>query len=409
MIVCGVGLIYHSIPPVLPSLSGTQLMSLKFARPAILPLIVVAVVLAAGCVAESRPAAAPTSTLIPPPTATPVPTPTPTPAPLIFLPGDEAPHNAPVEWWYFNGMLRDGADGEYSYHFVTFQSPGAPGVTPHLLQASLGDHGRGVHYAAERGMLAPERPDARGVDVATSGWVMRGDGGGYQLRFSVGDGDGGTTLELRAVPRRPPTLHGGSGLVDMGPGAGSTYYYSRTRLDVTGWIEDAAGRRPVRGPGWMDHQWGEIAGGRVGWDWASIQLDDGADLMAAVVWQPGESGGRRRLAGHGTYVAPGGGVTYVESSNLTITAQGQWDSPETGVAYPMGWRLETGPLELELELTPYIRQAEFDSGILGVAYWEGAVSVAGERGGQPVSGWGFVELAGYDPRQVRITPPAATP
>ena len=301
-------------------------------------------------------------------------------------------------------MLTDDAGGEYSYHFVTFQSPGPPGVVPHLLQATLGDHRRGVHYTAERGLLAPERPEARGVDVANGGWLMRGGGDGYDMRMVFGE-DGGPTLELTAIPQRGPVLHGETGLVHMGPEAGSTYYYSRTRLDVTGWMEEDGQRRQVRGPGWMDHQWGEIAPGQVGWDWAGIQLDDGADLMAAVIWHPE---GRRRLAAHGTYVDPGGAVTYLHDGDLSITAQGSWSSPETGIEYPMGWRVEIPSLDMALELTPYLEDAEFNSGVLGVAYWEGAASVAGQRGGQQVTGWAFVELAGYDPRRLEVTTPAPT-
>ena len=324
--------------------------------------------------------------------------------PLVSLPEDEAPHATPVEWWYFNGMLRDDTGGEYSYHFVTFQSPGPPGVTPHLLQATLGDHRRGVHYTAEKAFLAQEKPEARGVDVATGVWLMRGGGDGYEMRLHfAGDGP---ALELMAIPQREPVLHGGTGLVHMGPEAGSTYYYSRTRLEVTGWVEEAGERRQVHGPGWMDHQWGEIASSNVGWDWTSIQLDDGADLMAAIIWRPDD---RRRLAAHGTYVAPDGEVTHLHDDEISIAALGSWTSPETGIQYPMGWRVEIPSLELGLELVPYLEQSEYDSGILNAAYWEGAASVSGQRGGQAVAGWGFVELVGYDPRQPAVTPPVPSP
>ena len=389
-------------------------MSLFSNRSALLFLVTLAtivILLTAGCGAE--PTAAPTAlptpspapTASPTPTATPAPTPTPTPAPLVFLPADEAPHDSPIEWWYFNGMLRDDAGSEYGYHFVTFQAEGQPGVTPHLLQATLGDHERGIHYAAETGVLAPERPDGRGVDIEANGWHMSAGAKGYDLRFDFAEEER-VAVELRAVPRREPVLHGGTGLVHMGPEAGSTYYYSRTRLEVTGWIEDNSGRRRVSGPGWMDHQWGEIADTGIGWDWTSVQLDDGADLMVAVVWH---SDGRRRLSGHGTYVEPGGEVTYLEGDDVAITAQGSWTSPQTGVTYPMDWEVKVGSLELELELTPYLRQAESSSGVLGVGYWEGAVAVAGERGGEPVSGWGFVELVGYDPRRLEVTQPTPDP
>ena len=368
-------------------------------RLALLLLAAATALLAVGC------ASSPTATATALPTRTPTPspthTPTPTPEPLVFLPADESPHDTPIEWWYFNGMLRDDEGGEYSYHFVTFQSEGPPGVVPHLLQASLGDHGRGIHHTAETGLLEPERPDARGVDVETGGWLMTGGEDGYDMRFGFDGDKGAISVELRAVPERPPVLQGGTGLVHMGPEAGSTYYYSRTRLDVTGWIEDADGRRPVRGPAWMDHQWGEIASNRVGWDWASVQLDDGSDLMAAVVWHPD---GRRRLAAHGTFVSAGGeAVTYFEDDAVSMTGQGSWTSPDTGVEYPVSWRVEVG--EIELELAPFLEQSEFNSDILSVAYWEGAVSVTGSVGDRAVSGWGFVELAGYDSRRVAMATP----
>ncbi len=365
---------------------------------AALAMMAVAVLFAIGCSSES-PAQAPASELVSP-TPTPVPTLTPAPptpsAARVVFPDDEGPHDTPIEWWYFNGMLRDGAGGEYSYHFVTFQSEGTPEATPHLLQATLGDHRSGAHYAAETLGLAPVHPEATGVDIATGDWLMRGGPDGYDMRFQISGPDGPIDLELSAVSQREPVLHGGSGLVDMGPEAGSTYYYSRTRLAVSGWIEDAGGRREVSGPGWMDHQWGDITRRDIGWDWSSIQLDDGSDLMVAVIWDPD---GRRRLAGHGTYREPDGDVSHYDEDEISITAQGAWASPDTGIEYPSGWRVKVAPLGLDLELTPFVEQAEFTSGVIRVSYWEGAVSVSGQRGGQPVTGWGFVELVGYDPNQ----------
>ena len=125
-------------------------------------------------------------------------------------------------------------------------------------------------------------PNAPSVDIDADGWVMRGDGdGGYELRFDLG----GRSLELDAVSTRNVVLHDSTGLVNLGE-AGDTYYYSRTRMQLDGWIEDASGRRAVSGSGWMDHQWGDISRLDIGWDWVNLQLDDGSDLMVAVVWRP---------------------------------------------------------------------------------------------------------------------------
>ena len=340
-----------------------------------------------------------------PATATPSPTPAPTPTPrpkgpLVFLPEDERPHDTPVEWWYFNGFLTEDSGAEYSFHFVTFQSPTLPIGTPHLLHATLGHHADGVHRSGERATLATLDPDAPSVDVNAEGWEMRGDGAKYELSFDLA----GTALDLQAASNRDPVLHDSTGLVDLG-NAGETYYYSRTRMEYDGWLEDGNGRRPASGSGWMDHQWGNISRVDVGWDWVNLQLDDGSDLMLAVVWQPPE---RERVAAYATFVAPDGVVSHVPSEGVDLQATGSWVSPETGIEYPMGWELTVPPLGLALAIAPVLEQAEFSNGtVLPVAYWEGAVSAMGERDGATLAGRGFVELVGYDPGQ--LIAPIPTP
>ena len=365
------------------------------------------------------PTAAATATMFPP-TRTPVPAETPTPlpspsptaeprpeGPLVSLPTDEAPHETPVEWWYFNGFLWDEAGDEYSFHFVTFQSPSLLVGTPHLLHATLADHQGQVHLAEERGTLAILDPGAPSVDVDAEGWVMRGNGQRYALQFDLD----GSSLDLEAISRREPVLHDSTGLVDMGD-AGETYYYSRTRMALDGWLKDAAGRRAVSGSGWMDHQWGDISRVEVGWDWINLHLDDGSDLMVAVVWKPLEPGATcigepcpplagERVAAYATFVDPDGTVTHVSSEGVSLEALSAWESPNTGIDYPMVWRLLISPLDTELFLEPVLSHAEFDAGvILPVVYWEGAIRTSsGLRRGKTVEGWGFMELVGYDPGQ----------
>ncbi|MBK6770265.1 MAG: hypothetical protein IPG72_14910 [Ardenticatenales bacterium] len=88
-------------------------------------------------------------------------------------------------------------------------------------------------------------------------------------------------VTVRAV--KPPALHGQEGWSRKGPEPGNaSYYYSFTRLAATGVVTTAAGVWPVDGGVWMDHEWSTsaLADGRQGWDWLSLQLDDGRDIMA---------------------------------------------------------------------------------------------------------------------------------
>ena len=371
-------------------------------------------------VVPTQPPVTPTPTAIPAtstpdPTATQEPTPAATPwlaEPLVSLPEDEAPHETPIEWWYFNGFLWDEGGKEYSFHFVTFQSPSLAAGTPHLLHATLGDHGEGRHFAGERPTIATLDPNVPSVDIDAGGWVMRGDGeGGYDLRFDLG----GHSLILAATSTRDVVLHDSTGLVAMGE-AGETSYYSRTRVELDGWIEDADGRRAVSGSGWMDHQWGDISRLDVGWDWVNLQLDDGSDLMVAVVWRPVDSPSPcasgpcpvagERVAAYATFVDPDGAVTHVPGEGVSLRALGTRISPDTDIHYPSHWQLLIEPLEINLLLFPVLPDAEFDAGvILPVVYWEGAVTATGYVGKPQVLGRGFVELVGYDPDQATANIP----
>ena len=173
------------------------------------------------------------------------------PATSVSLPNDEGAHDAPVEWWYFNGHLTDDTGNRYSYHFVTFQTEAAKSVTPHLLQIIWADHAKEVQLNAEKPALLTAKPTPGQFDISVAGWQMRGDGDKYELTFDIGQ----YGVDLRATSTKPAALHQDTGLVSLGR-AGYTFYYSRTRLEVSGTLTLAGRRLSVNGVSWMDHQWG---------------------------------------------------------------------------------------------------------------------------------------------------------
>ena len=340
-----------------------------------------------------------TQTALPDPTSAPQPSPTATAGVLslprksfVSLPGDEGAHLTPIEWWYFNGHLTDDTGGDYSFHYVTFQSVLPNGFTPRLLQLSWADHGKEVYLTDER----PELPLLEATKAAFSfqvnDWSMAGDGTDYSMTFDTG----GYSVALQAVSNKPATLHQGKGLVDLGR-AGESYYYSRTRLATTGTLTVGEEQRQVTGLAWMDHQWGDFSIAPVGWDWMSLQLDDGSDLMISMVW---DSTDHQPINSYGTYVPPNGQPRNISGENISLTATGSWTSAVTGTTFPVGWNLEVESLNLSLTLTPALLDSEFQgSKYVPPAYWEGAVHVNGTRNGQTVTGNGFAELVGYDTRE----------
>jgi predicted secreted hydrolase len=206
-------------------------------------------------------------------------------------------------------------------------------------------------------------------------------------------------FELELVPRKPPVLHGEAGLSRKGPRPGqASYYYSYTRMATAGtlWIDGRA--HPVRGTSWMDHEFfsSDLDPSLVGWDWFSLQLDDGTELMLYRLRGAAGAGGDLLS---GTFVPAAGPPRALDERDIRIVPLDTWTSPTTGATYPSLWRIEIVDLDLALTVHPTLADQELDArGSTGVIYWEGSVSVSGVGGDRPVTGRGYVELTGYDGR-----------
>ena len=313
------------------------------------------------------------------------------------FPRDEGAHFTDLEWWYFNGHLATGDGKEFSYHFVTFQSVLLGGLTTRLAQLSWADHANGLHLTHEEADLPVPEPLQGEFDLPIAGWRMSGDGETYQLSFGVGD----YSVELEGVSQRPAVLHDGNGLVDLGI-AGKTYYYSRTRLETSGTVTVDGVSRDVTGLSWMDHQWGDFTTLGIGWDWLSLNLDDGSDLTISVVW---EQDGNKPINSYGTYVPADSAPVHLPGSDISLESSGTWASSATGAVYPIDWTLRVDSLDMDLSLTPAMEHAEFAlSGFIPIVYWEGSVSATGTMRGAPAGGRGFVEMVGYAPADTGVLP-----
>ncbi len=338
-----------------------------------LPTIIVALVVAA-CSGSS-------------PTATPSPAPTSPPAvEQVVLPFDDAPHSGfNTEWWYYSGHLETAGGDRYGFHYVVFRFDLPFLALTHMSHLAITDHQRDAYVTDQR--LAPGEeaiPGAGSFDLAVDGWTMSGAEGRDRLAADAQ----GYELDLSLASTVPVTLHGGQGLIPYGP-AGETFYYSRTRMDVEGTIAVDGAHTAVNGQAWFDRQWGDFEIVALGWDWFSLQLDDGSALMLYELRDAAANPGRPA----GTFVAPDGTFITLEPADFETTATGSWTSPANGARYPMGWRIAVPGRGVDVTLTPVIEHAEFDAtSTTRNYYWEGPVEVTGSH-----LGVGFVELVGYAP------------
>jgi predicted secreted hydrolase len=319
------------------------------------------------------------------------PAPTPTPPyglPPLSLPADEASHDFQTEWWYFNLHLQDERGGIYLMHDVVFQVQQLDSDrTLYVRQIGLTDADSGTHATSERlrTVTSPLAAGPASFAVEIGEWLMAGQGGvTYQLAAGAGDID----YDLTLTTVGDPLVHDGDGLVDFGA-AGVSYYYTRPRLDASGTITTASGTTlAVTGLGWLDKQWGDFQPLAVGWDWASIQLNDGTDIMLSRLFE-----GQQRdvISLYATLRSPDGQTRSLGPSDITFEhLDNPWVSPETGTAYQPAWSISIPSARIDVTLEPTVRASEFVSRVLGVTYLETGVRVLASNGAQV--GQGFVEL-----------------
>jgi Predicted secreted hydrolase len=320
--------------------------------------------------------------------------------PSIQFPQDEGVHNDLTEWWYYTGHLEaqaaDGSVHMYGFELVVFQAirSDLPVVYPaHFAITDLTRHE--FHYDQRRvtqfsgTQSAVSVHNSNGFSLKVGDWSLQGLNGHDHLVAAMDKY--ALTLQLDAL--KPAVLHNDTGLIPYGLG-GFSYYYSRTRMAVQGTLNDHGQPLHVHGQAWMDHQWGNFLTLGGGWDWYSLQLTNGTEIMLYFI--RGAAG--QTLTTYIDLIDAHGHATVIPARSLSMRVLAYWRSPTTGIRYPSGWQLAINDPHLRTMLTvqPLLKNQELiTTRSTGNIYWEGAVSIQGQSNGVAASGQGYVELTGY--------------
>jgi len=146
----------------------------------------------------------------------------------------------------------------------------------------------------------------------------------------------------------------------------------------------------------MDHEVfsHQLGADQSGWDWFSLQLSDGSELM---IYLMREKNGEYSPVSSGTFVDSEGKSTRLFSKDFRVRVLGTWKSPHSGGIYPALWLLEVNTLDLRIRILPNMADQEMQTpGSTRVTYWEGSVRAEGSGPqGRAVTAEGYVELTGY--------------
>lgn len=339
----------------------------------------------------------------------------PVPAPNVVpeIPAAHGAHRAyAIEWWYWTGHLNvvgEAAD-RFGFQSTVFRIAGAPEAASESSEKTFGDRhlymshvglsdfvdGRYLHHERvyREGWQARVGVGELDMQVGPISATELGEGDGFETTIRYEDG---TRLELFMRPAKPMVAFGERGLSRKGQDpAAVSWYWTYTRLNVSGQLVRGEDVQAVEGVAWMDHEISssQLGSDLAGWDWTAIHLDDGTEVKAYRLRQT-DGGSDPWSAVY--WIDAVGETESVYADQFTWEGLSEWTSAATGLTYPTTVRITaqhpaTGETETYV-LVPQMDAQEFVGNNGSNAYWEGACEV--QDGSGRVIGRAYLELAGY--------------
>jgi predicted secreted hydrolase len=320
-----------------------------------------------------------------------------------------------TEWWYYSGHLQSLDQGSKSFGYqLTFFRTGLNRDTKnqkskwsiqdlYFAHLAITDESKNKFQYLEkisRGSLgeagaSPYKTGEKAFRVWIENWSVEGKGPAMQDHF-LKAGDKNFGIDLMLAPQKNPIIHGQNGISQKAEGEGyASHYYSIPRLKTEGKIFLQNKEIPVKGTSWMDHEFGssQLREYQVGWDWFSLQLNKGMELM---FYQIRHRDRKIDPYSSGTIIYADGTHQHLSKKEFQIEVLDQWKSSKSGAIYPSKWKIRVPGHQIELTLSPTVKNQELiTKESTRVTYWEGSIKVEGKYQGSPINGLGYVELTGY--------------
>lgn len=323
------------------------------------------------------------------------------------FPKDFGPHNDyQTEWWYYTGNLETEEGRPFGFQLTFFRQAltSNPEATASYLRSNqiysahftVSDIRAQHFYPFERfsrGNIDLAGAETTPYHVWVQNWsVTELKPGEVRLQARTSN----AALDLVVSQTLPPILQGDHGLSVKGyePGNAS-YYYSLVQQPTTGTLTLNEKSYTVNGITWKDHEYSTSAltPGTVGWDWFSMQFDNGTALMLYLLRR---EDGTLESTSAGTFIAADGTTQPLSAQDWTVNVLNTWKSTKSKAIYPSKWKIEIPKLNLTVRGKSMLTDQELNTST--TTYWEGAVAFDGSLQEQPLRGKGYVELTGYADR-----------
>ena len=340
----------------------------------------------------------------------------------VQLPKDGGEHKSIIEWWYFNGHLKDKKGNRYSFMDCLFQADLkrvnlpflrnipfkkiATSFLPyvHFSHSIVSDIGKQKNYKDIQNISLLSR-DSFKRRLMHANYINPFIMGGYanheiaqtEEKNKSASKPGADKfhiktekLDLELEAKKPVLLEQKKGIVPMGDK--KSYYYSYTDLAAKGLLHLDGKIIEVEGKAWMDHMWANEQYTNDKWTWFCIQLENGTDMMIA------EYDDKKKPNYLVDIIHRDGKTEYGTKAIITPTTDRRqiWKSKKTKAEYPLAWTLtipdKTHGGKIEIKVRATMKDQEMIYGAIN--YWEGPLDVTAEINGKKIKGVGFMELLG---------------
>ncbi|MEJ2695059.1 MAG: lipocalin-like domain-containing protein [Candidatus Sulfobium sp.] len=304
-----------------------------------------------------------------------------------------------LQWWYFTGHLSDQRGNEYGYEVTFFVA----GVQKRKYKSRFGvDNIYISHFAisdvTNNKFRSEEKADSGAYGFAGAEadnlrvWVGDNTLEGTMKKMHLAARSGCDSIDLFLTPSKPLILNGENGYSRKSAESPliASYYFSYPEMATEGSLSLGGNTHRVAGESWFDREMSSrsLAKNEAGWDWFSIQLDDGREIMLYLLRR---KDGSLDPFSAGTFVFRNGDYAHLSVNDFRVAALDHYRSAKTGIRYPSKWEIVIPDRNVRLVITPLIKDQELTgSPTTGPAYWEGTCKVEGTEKGRA-----YVELTGY--------------
>lgn len=317
-----------------------------------------------------------------------------TPGREFTFPADHGAHPGfRIEWWYITANLKNEQGQDFGVQWTLFRNAlraGAQGSgwndgTIWMGHAAVTSATR--HYAAER--YARGGVEQAGVKLAPfSAWIDE-----WSMSSDTPAADPLASLQLQAkgaqfayrlhlTSSKPLVLQGQQGFSQKSEQGQASYYYSQPYFEAKGEVTLDGKRYQVSGPAWLDREWSSqpLTANQTGWDWFSVHLADGDELM---LYRMRQKQGEPYLTG--TWISADGSTEQLSAQDISLEPLA--NTQVAGHSMPTRWSVKIPGKGLDITTDALNPNAWMD---LQIPYWEGPITMSGSH-----QGVGYLEMTGY--------------